>query len=90
MAAGNPNLPKSPFKSLAIFSLFGLTRFAIKFIQNYREAKNPFTSNLDLPLPWVAEQQVPYRGAISFFDGNVFKRKRQSNDMVDRVDVCGG
>jgi len=53
--------------------LLSLGLGSYKFVQNYREAKNPFISNLDLPLPWVAEQQAPYRGAISFFDVDVLK-----------------
>jgi 4-amino-4-deoxy-L-arabinose transferase-like glycosyltransferase len=61
--------------SLAVLALLLLScgLGSYKFIQNYREAKNPFTSNLDLPLPWVAEQQLSYRGAASFFDVNLLK-----------------
>lgn len=43
------------------------------FLRNYREMKNPFVSDLDLPYSWVAKQQQSYRGAASFFDINLLK-----------------
>jgi len=43
------------------------------FVRNYRQVKNPFFSNLDQGYPWVAAQQRSYRGAITFFDVNLWK-----------------
>jgi hypothetical protein len=47
-----------------------------RFVQNYREVRNPFVSNLDSGHPWVIAQQSTYRGAISFFDVNLWKLLR--------------
>jgi hypothetical protein len=47
-----------------------------RFVQNYREARNPFVSNLDSGHPWVIAQQSSYRGAVSFFDVNLWKLLR--------------
>ena len=44
-----------------------------RFVQNYREVRNPFVSTLDSGHKWVIEQQSSYRGAISFFDLNLLK-----------------
>ena len=44
-----------------------------RFVQNYREVRNPFVSNLDSGHTWVIAQQSSYRGAISFFDVNLLK-----------------
>ncbi len=47
-----------------------------RFVESYREAGNPFVSNLDSGHPWVIAQQSTYRGAISFFDVNLWKLLR--------------
>lgn len=47
-----------------------------RFVQNYREVRNPFVSNLDSGHSWVVAQQSTYRGAISFFDVNLWKLLR--------------
>jgi len=51
-----------------------------KFIQNYREAKNPFYSSLSLSMPWQDEQRATYRGAASFYDVNVLKLLKFPSD----------
>ena len=47
-----------------------------RFVQNYREVRNPFVSNLDSGRPWMIAQQSSYRGAASFFDVNLWKLLR--------------
>jgi 4-amino-4-deoxy-L-arabinose transferase-like glycosyltransferase len=47
-----------------------------RYVQSYREARNPFVSNLDSGHPWVIAQQSSYRGAVSFFDVNLWKLLR--------------
>jgi hypothetical protein len=47
-----------------------------RYVQNYREVRNPFVSNLDSGHDWVIAQQSSYRGAISFFDVNLWKLLR--------------
>jgi 4-amino-4-deoxy-L-arabinose transferase-like glycosyltransferase len=44
-----------------------------RFVRSYREVGNPFVSNLDSGHPWIIAQQRSYRGAISFFDLNLWK-----------------
>ena len=47
-----------------------------RFVQNYRQVGNPFVSNLDSGHPWMIAQQSSYRGAVSFFDVNLWKLLR--------------
>jgi hypothetical protein len=47
-----------------------------RFVENYREVRNPFVSNLDSGHSWVVAQQSSYRGAVSFFDVNLLKLLR--------------
>jgi hypothetical protein len=56
-----------------VFLLLSCGLGSYKFVRNYREAKDPFFSDLDLPSSWVAKQKQSYRGAISFFDMNLLK-----------------
>lgn len=56
-----------------VFLLLSCGLGSYKFIRNYREMKNPFISDLNLPHSWVAIQQQSYRGAASFFDINLLK-----------------
>ena len=44
-----------------------------RYVRNYREAKIPFVSNLDLGSRWASDQRVSYRGVASFLDFNLFK-----------------
>jgi 4-amino-4-deoxy-L-arabinose transferase-like glycosyltransferase len=61
--------------ALALFLLAGGLG-SWRFVQNYREVKDPFVSNLDSGHDWVIAQQSSYRGAISFFDVNLWKLLR--------------
>jgi hypothetical protein len=44
-----------------------------RFVQSYREVRNPFVSTLDSSHKWVIAQQSSYRGAVSFLDMNLLK-----------------
>jgi hypothetical protein len=58
--------------ALALSMLSGILG-SWRFVENYREVRNPFVSTLDSGHKWVNAQQSSYRGAISFFDMNLLK-----------------
>lgn len=66
------SLQKATLAALA-FLLLSCGLGSYRFIENYREMKAPFASDLDLNCRWIGEQRQTYRGARSFVDINFTK-----------------
>jgi hypothetical protein len=64
---------RKAFAAALALSLLAAGLGSWRYVQSYREVRNPFVSNLDSGHPWVIAQQSSYRGAASFFDVNLLK-----------------